>query len=105
MEAHIRVHQEFIKPESLKEFLQTYCTRWYIALEVEASRAHYQGYISVKPEYRSLESLRRLLKKRLEEGSVGNKAYSISAARESMTRHIAYLMKEGYEPWSDRFKI
>lgn len=96
MEAHIRVHTEYISQEVLTEYLQHYCDMYYIALETDASRPHYQGYVKFKPNYASLESLRNQLKKRLKEK--GNKVYSISAARESRARHIAYLKKEGYEP-------
>lgn len=96
MEAHIRVHTEYITQEALKEYLGHYCDMYYVALETDASRPHYQGYVKFKPNYASLESLRNQLKKRLKEK--GNKVYSISLARESRARHIAYLKKEGYDP-------
>lgn len=98
MEAHLRVHTQYITGESLKDFLEHYCDQWYIALETDANRSHYQGYVKFKVNYVSAESLRNQLKKRLSDK--GNKVYSISLARESKARHIAYLMKEGYEPFT-----
>lgn len=96
MEAHIRVHTEYITQEVLHEYLKHYCDMYYIALETDAERPHFQGYVKFKSNYASLESLRNQLKKRLSQK--GNKVYSISMARESRSRHIAYLKKEGNDP-------
>lgn len=100
MEAHLRVHTGFITLSNLVAYTDKYCTKVYMALEEDATRPHYQGYVRFDVKYKNLESLRNLLKKFLTEK--GNKVYSISLARESMARHIAYLMKEGQEPVINR---
>lgn len=101
-DVHVRVHTEFITQENLIEFLTTYCSRWYMARETDASRPHYQAFATFKPRYLNVESMRNQLKKRLNdrERDKGNKVYSISVARECMAQHIAYLMKEGQDPVS-----
>ena len=96
MDAHLRVHTQFITQSNVIEFLDRYCTSYYLVREVDATRPHYQAMCRFKVEYQNLESLRNQLKKRLSEK--GNKVYSISAQRESQMRHLAYLMKEGGEP-------
>jgi len=97
MEAHIRVHTEFITMSNLVSYTDKYCTKVYLVREEDATRPHYQGYVRFDAKYQNLESLRNLLKKFMPNHK-GNKAYSISLARESMQRHIAYLMKEGNDP-------
>jgi hypothetical protein len=96
MEAHLRVHTEYISLANLISYTDKYCTKVYLVKEEDATRPHYQGYVRFDQKYQNLESLRNLLKKHLTQK--GNRVYSISLARESMQRHIAYLMKEGQEP-------
>lgn len=96
MDAHLRVHTDFISLSNLQSYIDRYCDKAYIAREEDATRPHYQGYVQFKFEYKNLESLRNLLKKNLSQK--GNKVYSISLARESRYRHLAYMMKEGTPP-------
>lgn len=96
MEAHIRVHTDHITQDNMIAYMDTYCSKYYLVQENDATRPHYQAYCQFKPEYQNLESLRGLLRKKLTEK--GNKVYSISLARESNLRHIAYLMKEELPP-------
>jgi len=100
MEAHLRVHTEYISLSNLQAYTDKYCSKVYMVREEDAARPHYQGYVRFDVKYQNLESLRNLLKKYLTQK--GNKVYSISLARESMARHIAYLMKEGGEPVFNR---
>lgn len=92
MDAHIRVHMDWIELEAMIEYCKRYASRCILVKELEASRDHYQAYVRFKDEFKNLESLRNLLRIRLK--GKGNKVYSISAQREDHISHFAYLLKE-----------
>lgn len=92
MDAHIRVHKDWIELDQLVEYCKRYATRCILVEELEASRDHYQAYVRFNDEYKNLESLRNLLRIRLK--GKGNRVYSISAQREDHLSHYAYLLKE-----------
>ena len=92
IDAHIRVHKDWIELEHMIEYVKRYASRCILVEELEASRGHYQAYVRFNPDYANLESLRNLLRLRLK--GKGNKVYSISLQREDHMSHYAYLLKE-----------
>lgn len=92
MDAHVRVHKDWIELDQMLDFCKRYASRCILVHELEASREHYQAYVRFLPDYKNLESLRNLLRIRLK--GKGNKVYSISAQREDCLSHYAYLLKE-----------
>ena len=91
MEAHIRIHTEMISQDDLMTFVQETAERWYVVLESQAARPHYQMYIHFKQKYKSLNSMRNKLKKILSDK--GNRAYSISEVKDRI-HLLCYLLKE-----------
>ena len=61
-------------------FVQETAERWYVVLESQATRPHYQMYIQFKTKYKSLNAMRNKVKKIL--SGQGNRAYSISEVKE-----------------------
>ena len=92
MEAQVRVHTEFISQVELHKFFQDKTDRYYLVLEQDATRPHFQAYAKFKPKYENINSLRNQLKRILT--GKGNGVYSISPLKKSAEHLIAYLMKE-----------
>jgi hypothetical protein len=92
MEAQLRVHQEFIPQADMLKFIQDKCDEYYLVLEADATRPHYQAYVKFKSKYENINSLRNQLKKLLT--GKGNGAYSISELKKPPEHLVAYLMKE-----------
>ena len=86
IDAHIRVHKDWIELEHMIEYVKRYASRCILVEELEASRGHYQAYVRFNPDYANLESLRNLLRLRLK--GKGNKVYSISLQREDQDLHL-----------------
>ena len=91
MEAHVRIHTEMISQDDLMTFVKETAERWYVVLESQATRPHYQMYIHFKQKYKSLNSMRNKLKKILSDK--GNRAYSISEVKDRI-HLLCYLLKE-----------
>jgi len=72
-------------------FVQETADKWFVVLETQAARPHYQMYIQFKQKYKSLNSMRNKIKKIL--SGQGNRAYSISDVRDRI-HLICYLLKE-----------
>lgn len=81
-----------VSQDDVLEFLNTYAQCWYLVLETQANRPHYQAYVRFKDKYKSLQSMRNKIKKIL--SADGNRAYSCSELREEPYVMICYLMKE-----------
>lgn len=92
MECHLRVHQSACTQDVIEGFLREMSTRWYLVLEEDASRPHYQMYIQFKDKYKSLQSMRNKVKAI---AGTGNRNYSLSPLRKTPVDLICYLMKEG----------
>ena len=92
LEAQVRVHTEFVTQEELHKFFQAKTDRYYLVLEQDAKRPHFQAYAKFKPNYENINSLRNQLKRIL--SGKGNGAYSITPIKKSAEHLIAYLMKE-----------
>jgi len=91
MEAHCRIHTEMISQDDLLAFVQETAERWYVVLESQATRPHYQMYIHFKQKYKSLNAMRNKIKKIL--SGQGNRAYSISEVKDRI-HLLCYLLKE-----------
>ena len=91
MEAHCRIHTEMISQDDLLTFVQETADRWYVVIESQASRPHYQMYIQFKQKYKSLNAMRNKVKKIL--SGQGNRAYSLSEVKDRI-HLLCYLLKE-----------
>lgn len=92
MEAHLRVHTNFISQEDVVSWIKDKCESWYLALEEDASRPHYQAYVRFKPKFENINSLRNSLKKSLT--GQGNAAYSLRGLKKPREHLVCYLLKE-----------
>ena len=92
MELHLRVHTEFISQDTLCEWVRKYCESYYVALEEDAQRPHFQAYIKTKPDYKNVNSLRNSLKKLIT--SKGNAVYSLRGLKKPKVHLVCYLLKE-----------
>jgi len=91
MEAHCRIHTEMISQDDLLTFVKETADRWYVVLESQATRPHYQMYMQFKQKYKSLNAMRNKVKKIL--SGEGNRAYSISEVKDRI-HLLCYLLKE-----------
>ena len=91
MEAHCRIHTEMISQDDLLTFVKETADRWYVVLESQATRPHYQMYVQFKTKYKSLNAMRNKVKKIL--SGEGNRAYSISEVKDRI-HLLCYLLKE-----------
>lgn len=92
MEAHLRVHTQFISQEDLLCWIRKKCDSYYVALEEDANRPHFQAYVCFKPESQNMNSLRNSLKKLLT--GEGNAVYSLRALKKPREHLVCYLLKE-----------
>ena len=68
------------------------CDSYYVALEEDAERPHFQAYVRFKPEYANMNSLRNTLKKIL--SATGNAVYSLRPLKKPREHLVCYLLKE-----------
>lgn len=92
MEAHLRVHTSFVSQDTLVSWVRDRADSWFVALEEDATRPHFQAYVKFKPKYENMNSLRNALKKILT--GQGNGAYSLRDLKKAPEHLICYLFKE-----------
>lgn len=92
MELHLRCHTGFVTQDKICDWIRKYCESYYVALEEDAERPHFQAYIKTKPEYQNVNSLRNSLKKIL--SGQGNAAYSLRGLKKPKVHLVCYLLKE-----------
>ena len=92
MEAQLRVHTEYVDKAELLEWIKKRCTEYYVALEEDAERPHYQAYLKFDPKYANLNSIRTMFKKIVT--GTGNTVYSLKGLKKPAEHLVCYLFKE-----------